>query len=355
MSNKRSGTPPSVSEFEVYHLESQTTDITAARSQPNLARGRGTAPIAINTAKKRLAGLTNGNVDPLDDSTRWSANMSNGLLDNAEPNWVNTQNIWFGAKLSAKKLVDTVIVTETGVIGFGAHDRSAIGDWVVEVATDIPNPNDNCTLSTDGWTEVARGSAVGIGETKLISFPATPAKYIRMRTLSTIERVADHKALLETAIDKFLSGEKRELAQAFAQHFHDYNMTPRMHYYSEENVKHVAKIQHNDFFLGWIIVEKDEWHFEIFNYTQFEELVDADTDFIVFVNSQAKSCSTCHDEGCGDVPDRDVFGKKMPKLCFQHSNGVTNPTASDLEYFKKLLEYSKDIVPREEIYHCNNL
>jgi len=129
--------------------------------------------------------ITSGNFNAEDDSTRWCANMSDGLLDDAEPNWINTKNVWFGTDLGAVMKVNNVIVTETAAIGFGTDARRKIGDWVVEVATDIADPNDNRTLSAEGWTVVAYGSEIGQGVAKLISFPATETRYIRMRTVST--------------------------------------------------------------------------------------------------------------------------------------------------------------------------
>jgi len=180
---RQSSYPPSVSQFEVYNTTA--TSIETARNSENFARSEGASPIAINSVPERSQNLTSGNTDAGDDSTRWSAKMDDGLLDNAEPDWMNTKNVWFGADLGAVTSVNSVIVTETAAIGFGADNRRTLGDWVIEVATDIAEPNENRTLSTDGWTVVASGSGIGQGLAKLISFPATEAKFVRMRTVNT--------------------------------------------------------------------------------------------------------------------------------------------------------------------------
>ena len=180
---RQSSFPPSVSQFEVYNTSAESVE--TARAGTNLARQEGAKPIAINSVASRFANLTSGNFDASDDGNRWSSDMTDGLLDEAEVDWINTKNTWFGADLGAVTTINSVIVTETAAIGFGADMRRTIGDWVVEVASDIDNPNENRTLSADGWTVVASGSGVGQGQAKLISFAATQARFVRMRTVST--------------------------------------------------------------------------------------------------------------------------------------------------------------------------
>ena len=180
---RQSSYPPSVSQFEVYNTSK--TEVSAVREGENLARKEGANPIAINSVASRYANLTSGNFDANDDGNRWSSDMTDGLLDDAEVDWINTKNTWFGADLGAVTTINSVIVTETAAIGFGADIRRTIGDWIVEVASEINNPNENRTLSADGWTVVASGSGVGQGRVSFVSFSATQARYVRMRTVST--------------------------------------------------------------------------------------------------------------------------------------------------------------------------
>ena len=168
--------PPSVSQFEVY-----------GGGEENLARGENARPIAINSLGNRLENLTSGNFDPMDDTTRWTCEMKE--LENAEPNWGETKNIWFGVDLGKVMTVERVTIIETGEVGYAPDRRRVIGEWVVEVATDISDPNNNCTLSSDGWTVVAGGCEIGMGESKEISFNPVQARYVRMRTLSTLPQV----------------------------------------------------------------------------------------------------------------------------------------------------------------------
>jgi len=170
------------------------------------------------------------------------------------------------------------------------------------------------------------------------------------------KNTTDHKALVKAAIHQYLSGETQETALEFVEYLHENDMTTVTHPHLFGNLKYICKIKQGNYYPSWILIEEGKWHFEIFNYSQFETQSDDDADFIAFVNSQVKSCTHCHEPGCGDLPDNTVvFGETVPMLCFQHSNGIKNPTVKDLEHFKKLLAYSKDIVHNERIWHPNHL
>jgi len=112
-----------------------------------------------------------------------------------------------------------------------------------------------------------------------------------------------------------------------------------------------GKIPFNNFYIGELEIKPDKWTFEIFNFLQFGDFTDDDAEFVETVHKQIRFCKTCHDN-CWGAKDVVIFGKQFNNVCSQHSLKFENPDEKAVEHIKKLIEYSKKIVPHKEIYHC---
>ena len=155
-------------------------------------------------------------------------------------------------------------------------------------------------------------------------------------------------ANIEDAIADLLGGELQENALKLAAYLNENQLMP--------NMFAGGKIPFNGYNLGWfIILEKNKWLFELFNYLDFGDFSDDDEGFISAVHKTVKICeSPCHDE-CWRAKDVKIFGKEFKSVCSQHTNGFINPDGKTIEHIKKLIEYSKKTTPYEQQYHPNHL
>ena len=162
---------------------------------------------------------------------------------------------------------------------------------------------------------------------------------------------------IEDAIIELLDGELQEKALEFLAYINENQFPLKMPEYTQN----YAKFSFNEYYLGWIgVPEKNKWYVEIFNFSNFVALGDEDKEFIATVHKHINPCShSC----CGSCPEpcqiakegMTVFGKKFCNVCFQHTCGFDNPDEKTIGYIKKLIEYRKNVVPQEYIYHCNHL
>jgi len=165
------------------------------------------------------------------------------------------------------------------------------------------------------------------------------------------------KITIEDYIIEYLDGELQEKALEFLTYINENQFPLKMPGYTQR----YAKFSFNEYYLGWIgVPEKNKWYVEIFNFSNFVGLDGEDEEFIATVHKHINPCShSC----CGSCPEpcqiakegMTVFGKKFCNVCFQHTHGFENPDDKTIGYIKKLIEYRKNVVPQEYIYHCNNL
>lgn len=99
--------------------------------------------------------------------------------------------------------------------------------------------------------------------------------------------------------------------------------------YEMENGKTIGyKIPYNGYYLGWMLVKKGEWLFQIFNYLDFGESTHSaedDEEFKKAVYGHVNICDMpCHDE-CWRAKDVKIFGKEFKSVCSQHSLDFINP------------------------------
>jgi len=148
-------------------------------------------------------------------------------------------------------------------------------------------------------------------------------------------------------IHEILNEEIKETAVKFADYLSDNNFTVESaaegpnNFQIPYNGKNLCKI--------WIVdSNKIEYHFWFGDYSG-----DFDEDFKCAVQDSIWYCWTCH-EGCTGGQDAPIFGKELKNICSQHTIVFVNPNDKQLEYVKKMVEYSKKIVPDCISYHANH-
>ena len=140
----------------------------------NLARLAGSTGIAINShANFPASRLNNGNTTAGD---RWS--VDGNALRMVYPSWDG--NVWVGADLGQDRQFNYLVVREW------TQQSARTQNWVIEYATaeQMPtSPNNNNSLSADGWNEALRGTGgIGVMREIQLNLPVN-ARYVRLRTL----------------------------------------------------------------------------------------------------------------------------------------------------------------------------
>ena len=190
------GWPPSVVQFEAYNVSGAdlphvfdtieweyvlpATGSQMRASANNIALYPYAHPIAISTVGTRpLERLNDGDFENRGASGRWATDTPS--LRNALGNdwYEGYRNIWFGVNLLEIQEFNALVVTET------SDDARRVGDWVIEIANELPgDPNDNRSLSGEGWTVVLEGN--GVGDQRVIHLDeSVSARYVRMRSTTT--------------------------------------------------------------------------------------------------------------------------------------------------------------------------
>jgi len=158
-------------------------------------------------------------------------------------------------------------------------------------------------------------------------------------------------ASIEEAINDLLKGEYKENAINLANYLAENNMSPSM--------ANWGKVRYNDEYnIGRMGIDgENEWCFEVFSslhYYAFHGFVDDDADFVDAVHKRVHICKApCHEQ-CWRAKDVNVFGKEFKSVCSQHSGAFVNPSATEVGYIKKLIEYRKREKPYIQEYHSYN-
>jgi len=166
---------------------------------------------------------------------------------------------------------------------------------------------------------------------------------------------------IEDAIIEYLDGDLKETALKLATYLNESDDLPLvlLPWELDKGKTTAFKIKHKEHYIGWILIKDNgEWLFDSFNFSHLGDLCDDDKEFIAAVYEHIHpcihSCCGCV-EPCQNAKETKIFGKKFCNVCFQHTKGIVNPDEKTLGYIKKLIEYSKKVIPHKDIHHCNNL
>jgi len=168
------GGAPGFTEIEVYLISEPPSPPTAEeiRQTTNLARAAANQSFPIAVAHSQhpnfpTSRLNDGVFAPADNNTRWSSTV---------PGSGANLHVWAGIDFGEPTVLDALIITEW---------QTRTVDFVIEYAVSLSaNPNNNQSLSPEGWNTAYVGRGLGPSRVILLDEPIT-ARYVRIRTTSS--------------------------------------------------------------------------------------------------------------------------------------------------------------------------